>query len=254
MRITSLLLGSLFFIGCGDDGGSSSGIDAPGGGTDGANQVDGPTADAPMAPAMITISGTATSRSIGGSQPVAGAIVGAYKSSDEATPVAMATTDAQGNFTITVMTGGVALDGFLKATKAGMATTYLYAPDPIAMDTTMVPINMVTTGNYGTLYTLTQTQEQANTGVIALIVQDAAKMPVAGATMTSTPAGTYKYNGANGLPSNNATMTAADGTAYFLNAPLGAVTVGANKAGTTFKSHGVKVFASSLTTTLVVPQ
>ena len=253
MRLPSLLLCSFILLGCGDDGGSSGGVDAATQ-TDGNMPVPDSNIDAPPAPAMITISGTANSRSIGGSQPVSMAMIGAYRSSDEMTPVATTMTDAQGNFTLTITTGGVSLDGYLKATKQGMADTYLYPPEPIAMDTTMVPINMVTTGNYGTIYTLTQTQEQANTGIIAMIVQDAAKMPVMGATMTSTPSGTYKYNGTNGLPSSSAMSTAADGTAYFMNAPVGPVTVGASKAGGTWKSHGVKVFASSLTTTLVVPQ
>lgn len=254
MRMTSLLIGSLFLVGCGDDGGSNSGIDAPGG-VDSSVDIDAaPTADAPTAPAMITISGVATERTLGGSPVIVGATIAAYRATNEATPVAMATTDAQGKFTMTISTGGFALEGYLKATKAGMVVTYLYAPAPIAMDMANVPINMVTPGNYGTLYTITQVGEQANTGIVAMVVTGANTMtPVAGAMMTSMPSGTYKYN-ASGIPSSTATVTGTDGVAYFLNAPLGTVKVGAQSTGMAWQSHGVKVFTSSLTTTLVVPQ
>lgn len=244
-----LLLG---VMACGSDGGGGSG------GTDASSpdsetsMVDAAT-DAAPAPAMITLTGTATATSLQGPQPVAAATIAAYASTDEATPVATTMTDTAGNFTLVLTTGGVALDGFLKATKAGHVVTYLYAPAPISMDMAMVPINMLTTGNYGTLYTFTQTTEAATAGTIALIVHDAAAMPVAGATVTSTPAGTYKYNGSNGFPSSTATSTAADGTAYILNAPLGAVTVMASKTGSTFASNAVKSFDGALTTTLIEP-
>src|SRR6476661_10306894 len=74
--------------------------------------------DAPVqVPAMITISGVATARSLQGTAPEAGVTVGAYKSSDEATPVATAMTDAMGKYTLTITTNGMALDGFVKASK-----------------------------------------------------------------------------------------------------------------------------------------
>lgn len=201
----------------------------------------------------ITISGTASSRGLGGTTPVDAATIAAYRSTDDANAVAMATTDAQGNFSITLDTGGTALVGYLKATKNGFAATYVYSPDPLAANTTGIPVNMLTTGTYDTLYSLTQVQQAANTGTIAMIVRDAANMPVAGATVSSTPAGTYKYNGGNGLPNASAMMTQADGTGYVMNAPVGPITVTATKAGTTFRGFPVKAFADSLTTTLVIP-
>ncbi|MBA3818937.1 MAG: hypothetical protein H0X17_08600 [Deltaproteobacteria bacterium] len=244
----------ILLLGCfacgGDDGGNTGGADAS---TDSSGTIDA-SVDGPIAPAMITLSGTATSRTVQGAQPVADAVIAAYRNADEATPVAMTTTTASGAFTLMVPTGGVALDGFLKATKAGFVATYLYAPAPIAADTAMLPIIMLTTGTYGTVYVLAGVGEQANKGTIAVVVTDAANMPVAGATVSSTPAATYKYNGANGLPSGSATATAADGVAYMMNAPLGPVTVTAAKAGSTFAAHAVKAFDGALTTTLIVPQ
>ncbi len=247
MRIRSLLLLGLFA--CGGDSGGGGGTDAA---TDTSATADAAVDGAP-APAMITLSGTATSRTTGGAQPVAGAVIAAYRNTDEATPLAMTTTGTNGTFTLSVPTGGVALDGFLKATKAGFVVTYLYAPKPITADMAMLPMNMLTTANYGNLYALTATGQQASKGTVALVVTDAVTMPVAGATISSTPAATYKYNGSNGLPSSSATATAADGIGYMLNAAPGAIAISATKTGSTFASHTVKVFDGALTTTLIVP-
>jgi hypothetical protein len=246
MRYYLLALITFGFVACGGDGGGS-GVDAPNGGGD-----DAPSSiDSPPVPTMITISGTASSRGIGSTTPVVGATVGAFANTDETTPVGMATTDAQGMYSIVITTSGSALDGFVKATKTGLVDTYVYPTAPISADQ-VAPVNMVTPGNYDTLSTLAQGNQMDQNGLIALIIQDAAAMPVAGATVSSTPAASvYRYNGANGLPSSQTTSTQADGTAYMFNMPPGAATVSATKTGLTFKTHGLNVHALALTTTLV---
>src|SRR6185295_7550816 len=103
---------------------------------------------------MITISGTASSRGIGGTAPEANVTIAAYKNTDEATAVATTNTDAMGKFSLVIMTNGQPLDGFLKATKGGFTTSYLYPPRPVSADLAMVPMNMLTTSNFDTLYTL----------------------------------------------------------------------------------------------------
>src|SRR5690242_11611807 len=117
-------------------GGSSSSksIDAPGSDrSDAPRPIDaadnGPDATmvaAPPAPAMSTSSGPARAPRLTGTTVVAGVTVGAYRSTDHVNPVTTATTDDQGNFTLTITTGGVALDGYLKGTKTGYVDTYLY--------------------------------------------------------------------------------------------------------------------------------
>src|SRR5262245_38418254 len=137
MKRTHLLV-SLFAFGllaaCGSDSkGGDDGDDAP--------PIDAKI-DAPPAPAMITITGMALERIATGTRPVVNATIAGYRNSDEATAVAMTTTDPQGMFTLRVTTGGEALDGYLKATATGLKDTYLYPPAPIAADT-VAPINMV---------------------------------------------------------------------------------------------------------------
>lgn len=248
--LTSALLG---LVACGGDGSSSSDASV---GDDDAAPADA-RVDAPPAPPMITITGTALSRGIGAPAPVADATIQAFRDSDEATPIGMTTTNAQGNFTLVVSTGGVALEGFIKATKATFKDTYLYPPAPIAADTT-APVNMIAANLYETLSTLAMGDQMAGNGLIALVVVDGASatsMPVAGATVSSNPAaGVYRYSGANGFPTPTAAATATDGLAYMFNVrPNVPVTVSAMKAGTTFKSHGMKAWPDQLTTTLITP-
>lgn len=212
------------------------------------------TADAPpSAPPMITVSGTATKREGTASNPAAGVTIEAFRNGQSAA-VAMTTTDASGNYTLTLVTGGVALDGYLKGTLTGFKDTYLYPPKPLAENFDMASINML---NQQTLDLLSDTfcrnKQDSTKGAVAVIVADANRMAVAGAMVSSTPAAAkYCYN-QGGFPNQNAVMTDTDGIAYMINLAPGDVTVSATKSGTTFSSHAVNARAGALTTTVIQP-
>jgi hypothetical protein len=218
------------------------------------------SADAPPAPAMITISGAAVERTATGSTPVAGVTIAGYRNSDDATPVATTTSDADGNYSLTVSTGGVALDGYLKATKTGLKDTYLYPPAPLAADVS-APINMIAPGTLTLLNAVAQGGQQAGNGLIAMVVVSGAtadSTPVEGATVSVTPSTNdtrYRYSDPeSGLPSPMVMATADDGTAFLFNVPPSVnVVVSAAKAGSTFTSHGLKAWPDQFTTTLVTP-
>lgn len=254
MRTTWVALVVTAVVACGSDGSSSGAIDASGGGGPDAKQFrDAP----PTSATSVTIAGTASEVSTSGQAGLAGVTIEAFRNADEAMPIAMTTTDAQGNYTLAIQTNGEAIDGFLKATKADYKITYLYPPYPLTMDFNMASVLMVKPSTYDTLSNITTAMQQPGNGVIALIVSDGTN-PVAGATVTSTPAPTpmARYNamvGALTLPSANATSTYSDGVAYLFNLPPGKVTVSATKTGMTFASHGVKAWADQLTTTVIVP-
>jgi len=202
---------------------------------------------------MITVTGQATERQLDGSStPTADVTVAAFKNTDEATPVVMTTTDAQGNYTLMIPTGGVPVDGFIKGTKTGDVDTYLYAPAPLVADFAGGSINLLSDFLYGTgLPAVCQAgASDPAKGVIAVIVQDAAAMPVADATVAADPAATKSCYTNNGSPSGSAMMTATDGVALMFNV-IDQETVSATKAGVTFKSHVVKVFPGAITTTLI---
>jgi hypothetical protein len=253
MRTTWAVL-LLVAVGCGSDGSSGGNIDAAPGGPDAKQFLDAPATQA----ATVTISGQATSQSTSGSTPEAGVMIQAFRNANENTAIAMTTTDAQGNYSLTIETNGEAIDGFLKATKSGFKTTYLYPPYPIEMDFSTASIILVTQATYEALSNIAQANQAAGKGVVALIVTDGTN-PVGGATVSSTPAASpapARYNGVVGtlvLPSATANMTHTDGVAYLFNLPPGQVTVSAAKTGSTFASHNVKAWADQLTTTVIVP-
>jgi hypothetical protein len=233
---------------CGGKGSNNKQPDGP------PPQMDAP----PMVPAMITISGTASAPGLGAPTPVQGAVVAAYKTGTTTSPIAMATTDANGNYSITITTNGMVVDGYLKATKATYVDTYLYPPRPLAMDFSKGSINMLTSGMNGTfqlLSTLAQGNQMPGNGLIALEVFDATNTAVMGATVSSTPAANpYRYDGTSGRPDATVTSTGADGVAYMFNLPAtGTVMVSATKTGTAFHSHSLPAVADSLTTTLITP-
>lgn len=240
----------VFLAACGGGGGNS---DAPG--TDASPNEDAKVfLDAPpVVPQMISIGGIASERSISGETVVAGVTMALYASSNEATPIAMATTDAQGKYTIMAMTSGAPIDGFIKATKSGYVDLYMYPATPFIADEADAGVNMMTPSNKDFLNSLAGGNQMAGKGMIGLQIRDAGGNPVEGATVSSTPAsGGYRYTNSSGLPSANATATAADGVAFMFNVPSGAITVTATKAGKTFKAHAVLARADKFTTTSVV--
>src|SRR5678815_4586731 len=104
----SVLLGALFLVACGGSGDDASS-----------------TPDAPAnVPAMITISGKATKRNSPTPSDAAGVMIAAYQASDPNTPIATATSDATGMYSMVITTNGKPLDGYLKATLATYLDTY----------------------------------------------------------------------------------------------------------------------------------
>lgn len=234
MRLHALVI---LVAGCGGGGSSDNGL------------VDAPVGSGTI---TITLTGKAEELSIAGAVPVQGVLVEAFLNAAETTPIVSTMTNASGDYTLVVEATG-ALDGFVKATKAGLVTTYLYPPKPLAADFAGAALKMVSPTNFGLLSnTLCGATQDAAKGTIAVVVSDAAGMAVAGAAVASTPAASkYCYN-ANGVPNRNATGTDVDGVGYMFNVD-GAVSVAATKAGATFVSHRLTARAGALTTTLVAP-
>lgn len=255
MKTTWMALVCCGLIGCGGgDGGGSPSTDAATSGPDAKQFLDAPPTDA----VQVTVSGQAVEQSTMGSTPLAGVTIQAFRNANENTPIATTTTDAQGNFSVTIETHGESIDGFLKATLNGYVTTYLYPPYPLMMDFNMASVIMVKPDTWDLLHTIAAGgQQQEGKGVVALVVTDGAN-PVAGVKVTSEPEPTpeTRYNGLVGsvvLPNPQATETYTDGVAYLFNLPPGEVTVSATKPGMTFSSHKVKAWPDQLTTTVIVP-
>lgn len=238
-NLLRLALFPTVLLACGDDGGSTGGkLDAP------AN-----------APAMVMVTGTAEEITATGRTPQADVMIAAYKEGDQ-TPLAMTMSGADGTYTLTIPTGGVALDGYLLAKKSGLKDTYLYPPAVITADIPNAPVLLLSPTTFGIAPTLARATQDDGKGFIAMMVVDATQAPVGGATISVTPmgAGEIRYNNQDGLPNEDPVLTHTDGIAYVFNANTGDLTVGATKSGSTFTAHRVNARPDQLTTTLIQAQ
>jgi len=206
----------------------------------------------PVQDGQFTISGKTTERGLGGETAVSGVRLAIYDSSNDTTPIKETMSNQAGEFSMTIMHVGP-LDGYLAATKTGYVDIHMWPEQPFKENNTDANINMITPSNRDFLSSLAGGNQMAGKGLIGLaVVDNATGMPVAGASVSSTPAaGAYKYTGSNGLPSSSATMTSADGVAFMFNAGPGAMMVTATKASMTFKAHAVKAPADKMVLTVV---
>lgn len=206
--------------------------------------------DAPVVvPNSITIKGTATEDGQSTSTPLAGVAVGVYANGNDTTPLATATSAADGTYTLTVSTNGQEVSGYLKATLSGYTDNYAYPAAPYQGNATGADANMISTSNFGLLGLLGG--QTATNGVIVAQIVDATGAPVTGAKVTSSPAsGKYLYSDANGTPTST-TGTNTDGAAFFFNVPSGSVTVSATKSGSSFHSHALTARPGAFTSTQI---
>jgi hypothetical protein len=198
------------------------------------------------APASITLGGQTTDYSGAG---LAGVDLQAHNASG--TGIGMTTSGSGGAFTLTVVTGGVPIAGFLEASMSGAMTTYVFPPMPLASDEPNLVIPVVTPIEFVLLAEVAGQSQASTNGAIAVQVEDCGGLAVAGATVT-TASGTVVYL-QNGVPSTTATATDSDGAALVFDVPPGAVAVGASVQGMTLRAHAVTSVAGALTATIVSP-
>jgi hypothetical protein len=227
------------------------------------------------APTTLTIGGDVAELSPGGAAFKGGVTVNAYAAGNP-TPVGsdVSANDGTGAYSITLDNpGGTPIDGYAKAVPGSICGTgsnqacmdvYLTPPTPIYEDIPNAIVRTVSQNNFALIYLLTGESapaDHAGTAVVGMIVTDCQNNPLAGATVSSTPAGTgptmgVHYN-SGGLPSGSATQTDTDGFAYIMNLPPGNVTVRAEYGGMTLRAHVIVAHAwdtdNALNTTTIRP-
>ncbi len=203
------------------------------------------------APAMVLLGGTTTTAGLSGQMPLATVSIELFEGTST-TPAKTATSDAQGLYSVMVATSGAPVDGYVHGTKATYIDSYLYPPAPIAADVSNAKLLLITAGTFNLLQTFASVTQTAGNGFMGIVVNDCNGMPVTGATVSTVPAGTVRYN-SGGIPSNTSMVTDTDGVAYVFNVPAGDVTVQASAGGNTLRAHVVNARADVLTTTVVQP-
>lgn len=244
MRPMKSFAALMFLVACGGGGG--------GGATpDGAKSADAHIfMDAPpVVPQMIKFAGITNESMQSSDVPLAGVAVSVFASANEATPLAMTTSDANGAYTLMVPTNGSVVDGYIKATKSGYTDNYIYPAAPFQGDQLMANANLISTNNYGLLAFLVG--QTAGNGLIVAEILDSADMSVMGAKVASTPAsGTYRYSDSGGTPTSTSS-TNTDGASFMVNVPPGHVDISATKSGMVFKTHGLVAHPDAFTTTTI---
>lgn len=144
----------------------------------------------------ITVSGTTQALSQGGAMAVPMVDVDFFKTGT-ATALATVVSDGTGAFTTgNIATGGVPLDGFVRAMEPTYRTTYLYPPNLVTASLSMVPVIMISNSTFGLLEMFSGAQQDdANNGLLVIAVTDCTtQTPIAEATVkvqqNSTDVGT----------------------------------------------------------------
>jgi hypothetical protein len=216
-------------------------------------------ADAAPAPAMITISGNAQAQTTSGpGSNVVGATIDVLDAANPGSPLGTMATDGSGNFSITVATGGFALNGYVKATASGYVDSYLWPQAPLTADYTGASVNFINSTDEGLatgVFCQVSGGQGSSSALIGLEVEDGSGNTIGGAVVKTDPAaGKACYDGSNGLPSASEGSTYTDGVALMINVPAGDITLTATKSGSTFASHTVTGVAGAFTTTVIVTE
>ena len=202
------------------------------------------------APAVVNVTGMVTANVLSPG-PVPHAFVYGFRTGDT-THLAGDTTNTPGQYSLAISTTGTPVNGYLAISDSGHhIDTYAYPAVPLAADVTE-NVLMVSSSEFSFLAAAADINPVAGDGFIGLVVRNCQGTPIAGATVTSMPAGTVRYN-AGGAPSSSATATAADGVAYIANVLPGNVTVQATASGHTLRQHTVTARASAITLTEIQP-
>ena len=236
--IVPLALGATFIAACGSDSsGPQDGFECLG------------QALPTTAPALIDVTGQVLQNVIS-PNALGGAPVFAFRTGDT-THIAADTSSTPGFFDLSITTGGTPVDGYLRVTDSAHITTYAYPARPLA-DNATETVLMVTNTEVTLIGPVLGVTQTAGNGLMAIVVENCAGTPIAGATVSVTPGGTVRYNGPSG-PDQSASSTAADGVAYVFNVPAGNVVVHASASGHTLRQHTVNARADVLTLTSIQP-
>jgi Collagen triple helix repeat (20 copies) len=170
----------------------------------------------------IVISGNVTAFQ---SAPDPGVTVEFHRKSDNVV-LGTTTTDSNGNYTLSIPSGGVPIDGYLNLSAPGTSEFRAYWSKPLTGPTSSSPF-VITTSALNMVYSLLQQSPQPGTGTLVVSIADCAGVPVTGATLSVQPnSGSVIDSGASGLP----------GSDWVLNQPSGSATVSVQSGGTNFGS------------------
>jgi hypothetical protein len=142
--------------------------------------------------------------------------------------------DGAGNFTFRIPTGGVPVRTRTKASKPGTLTSYSEANQPYDRDEFGVVVFEGSQADLDMAYAAAGLTEDPARGSVFLVVVDCATTPIAGATVTTSPASRAVYADTSHSPDRSLAATTSSGIVYLLDVPTGPLTITAAAVGLAF--------------------
>jgi hypothetical protein len=192
----------------------------------------------------LVISGTVQALLGAAVGPTSGVLVQAFGADNSL--VTSSTTDASGNFSLSIPTGGVPFSGYLFMTNSGFVPASVYWSKPLTQATITTPF-VFTSGNIGFFYQPTGQSQNPNDGTVVFSVADCSGTPINDAFLAAGPTGYGPRSaislGLGGFPPNYWTF----------NQPAGDATVQANVNGQFFPLVSFTAFSGESTYISITP-
>lgn len=164
-------------------------------------------------------------------------------------------TGATGTFTsAAIPTGGAPLDGYIRATKTGNRTTYVYPPAPLTTSFPNAPVLMFNATAFTTIVQFLGVTQEMDNGTLGVAFTDCSNLPIGDTAnlVLSVKQGGVDVTGTEVFDASQLDPSAG-GTFLIFNVPPGVTEVGATYNGMALRAHEVGVVATSTTTTIVRP-
>lgn len=205
----------------------------------------------PLPPAhdQVNITGTVADPYTGNA--IAGATVDGYLGS-ATTAILDVPTGSDGAFAAQRGTGGVAQDFHFSATSDAYETTDFYPAVAVWRDLD-IQFQLLTTTDLQSLAGVADVAIDESMAQLVVSVTDCNGNPVAGATVSTDPAGTVRYL-VDAAPSAGATSTdGMTGSALVFNVAPSTTSIMASAGGMALRTHSVLALAGTLTQTEIQP-
>ncbi|MCB9593082.1 MAG: hypothetical protein H6719_10145 [Sandaracinaceae bacterium] len=202
--------------------------------------------------ATITVMGTVRQATTMGLMPVSGATFDVFDVGTTTPVLGTGTSTATGAYAATFPSGGAPrfVYGHVQAT--GQWDVYVHGPYPLNRSSESLDLLMMSGTFVSLIAGVASATQPAGRGFAYVEVRGCLGARIAGATVSSTPAGTVRYL-RSGMPSATAADTDSTGTAVIFDLPPGPVTIHAMMGATTYSDFTVPVVADSITATYVIP-
>ena len=194
--------------------------------------------------------------------PVVGAEV-AFVSTEGGRPLATATSDLAGVYSVSLETGGKPLDVYVRATAAGRVTSLIFPPEPLTSDLAPCPpfagttgcilVAMLTAPAAGLVASFADIERDPTKGEVLFIAADCKGTPVAGATIAISREPERLVYTQGPFPNPAAQATDSSGRAFAFNIEPGRATVRARYPDGSIGVAHVLVEAGAITIASALP-